>query len=92
VLPPFRADGHLDESEMKGSRACVASLSESCERWRFAIRVFNSTIGKVRDGQLEGAVTAAGEAAKLVGRHGGDVRFFVAGAGEEVNSTLFSIE
>ena len=41
---------------------------------------------------MEGVVATAGEAAKLVGRHGGDVRFFLAGAGEEVNSTLFSIE
>ena len=56
------------------------------------MRVFNSTIGKVKDGQLEAAVGVAGEAAKLVGRHGGDVRFFVAGAGAEINSTLFSIE
>lgn len=56
------------------------------------MRVFSSTIGKVRDGQMEGVVATAGEAAKLVGRHGGDVRFFLAGAGEEVNSTLFSIE
>jgi len=56
------------------------------------MRVFYSTISKVRDGQMEGAVAMAGEAAKLVGRHGGDVRFFLAGAGEEVNSTLFSIE
>ena len=56
------------------------------------MRVFSSTIGKVRDGQMDGVVATAGEAAKLVGRHGGDVRFFLAGAGEEVNSTLFSIE
>ena len=55
------------------------------------MRVFNSTIGKVRDGQMEDAVAVAGEAAKLVGRHGGDVRFFAAGAGQEVNSTLFTI-
>jgi len=56
------------------------------------MRVFNSTIGKVLGGQMEGAVAMASEAAELVGRHGGDVRFFLAGAGEEVNSTLFSIE
>jgi hypothetical protein len=56
------------------------------------MRVFTSTIGKVKDGQLEAAVGVAAEAAKLVGRHGGDVRFFVAGAGAEINSTLFSIE
>jgi hypothetical protein len=35
----------------------------------------------------------AGEAAKLVGRHGREVRLFIAtAAGEQVNSTLFSIE
>jgi hypothetical protein len=56
------------------------------------MRVFNSTIGKTRDGQMEDVVGIAGEAAKLVGRHGGTVRFFAAGAGEEVNSTLFSVE
>ena len=56
------------------------------------MRVFNSTIGKVKDGQFEGAVAIAGEAAKLVGRHGGDVRFFVVGAGDEANTTVFSIE
>ena len=48
------------------------------------MRVFTSTIGKVKDGQLEAAVGVAAEAAKLVGRHGGDVRFFVAGAGAEI--------
>ena len=56
------------------------------------MRVFNSTIGKVKDGQLEAAVGVAAEAAKVVGRHGGDIRFYVAGAGAEINSTLFSIE
>lgn len=56
------------------------------------MRVFSSTIGKVRDGQMEGVVSTAGEAAKLVGRHGGVVRFFLAGPGEEVNTTVFSIE
>lgn len=57
------------------------------------VRVSQSTIGQVKDGQLEGAVALAAEAAKLVGRHGGDVRFFIAAAaGEQVNSTLFSIE
>jgi len=56
------------------------------------MRVFHSTIGTVRDGQLESAVAVAGEAAKLVGSHGGDVRFFMAGPGSDINSTLFSIE
>lgn len=56
------------------------------------MRVFNSTIGRVRDGQMEAAIAIAGEAATLVGRHGGDVRFFLAGAGGDINSTLFSID
>jgi hypothetical protein len=56
------------------------------------MRVFYTTTSKVRDGQMEGAVAVAGEAAKLVSRNGGDVRFFLAGAGEEVNSMVFSVE
>ncbi|MFI5042376.1 MAG: hypothetical protein ACHQNA_11090 [Acidimicrobiales bacterium] len=57
------------------------------------MRLFHSTIGRVQGGQLEAATAIAGEAAKLIGRHGGDIRFFIAGAaGEEVNSTVFSIE
>ena len=36
---------------------------------------------------------SSADAAKVVGRHGGDVRFFLAiAAGEQVDSTLFSIE
>ena len=57
------------------------------------MRVFHSTNGKVQGGQIEGAIAAAGEAAKLLGSYGGEVRFFVAGAaGEDVNGTLFSQE
>jgi len=56
------------------------------------MRVFNSTIGRVKDGQTEAAIAIAGEAAKLVSRHGGDVRFFLAGAGGDINTTLFSID
>ena len=57
------------------------------------MRVFHSTMAKVKDGNIEGAVAVAGEAAKLVGGHGAQVRFFSASAaGEEVNSTLFSME
>ena len=57
------------------------------------MRVFHSTTSKVQGGQLEAAIALAGEAAKLLGAHGGEIRFFTAGAaGEEVNSTLFSQE
>jgi hypothetical protein len=57
------------------------------------MRVFHSTNGKVQGGQLEGAIAAAGEAAKLLSSTGGEIRFFVAGvAGEEVNGTVFTIE
>ncbi len=42
---------------------------------------------------MEQAIGLSSEAAKLVGRHGGDVRLFITtAAGEQVNSTLFSIE
>jgi hypothetical protein len=48
---------------------------------------------KVQGGQIEAAIAAAAEAAKLLGSHGGDIRFFLAGAaGEDVNGTLFSQE
>ena len=57
------------------------------------MRAFYSTNGKVQGGQLEAAVGTAAEAAKLLGSHGGDIRFFLAGAaGEDVNGTLFSQE
>ena len=57
------------------------------------MRVFHSTNGKVQGGQLEAAIAGATEAAKLLGSHGGDIRFFLAGAaGEDVNGTLFSQE
>ena len=57
------------------------------------MRVFHSTNGKVQGGQLEAAIAVAGEAVKLLSPHGGDIRFFLAGAaGEEVNSTIFSQE
>ena len=57
------------------------------------MRVFHTTNGKVQGGQLEAATAAASEAAKLLGSHGGDIRFFLAGAaGEDVNGTLFSQE
>jgi len=57
------------------------------------MRVFHTTNGKVQGGQLEGAIAAAGEAAKLLSPTGGEIRFFLASAaGEEVNGTVFSIE
>ena len=57
------------------------------------MKVFHTTNGKVQGGQLEAAIAAAGEAAKLLSPHGGEIRFFLAGAaGEEVNGTVFSQE
>jgi hypothetical protein len=57
------------------------------------MRVFHSTNGKVQGGQLEAAIGVAGEAVKLLSPHGGEIRFFLAGAaGEEVNGTVFSQE
>jgi hypothetical protein len=55
--------------------------------------VLYTVIGSVRDGNFEGAVGVGAEAAKLVARHGGEVNFFLsAAAGEQVNTTVFSIE
>ena len=52
-----------------------------------------TVIGSVRDGDVEGAVGVGAEAAKLIGRHGGEVNFFLSSAaGEQVNTTVFSIE
>ena len=57
------------------------------------MRVFHSTNGKIQGGQLEAAVVTAAEAAKLLGAHGGEIRFFLTLAGgEDVNGTLFSQE
>jgi hypothetical protein len=57
------------------------------------MRVVHSTNGKVQGGQLEAAVGTAAEAAKLLGPHGADIRFFLTlAAGEDVNGTLFSQE
>jgi len=58
-----------------------------------AMRVNNTVIGQVKDGRIEEAVAAAMEAAKIVGRHGGEVRAFLSSAaGEQVNATLFTME
>ena len=56
------------------------------------MRVFSSIRGTVRDGRIEEAAALAGEAAKLVGRHGGDVRLLLVAAGDEVDATLFNVE
>lgn len=58
------------------------------------MRVFHSTTATVQDGRLEEATAIAGEASKLIGRHGGDCRFFLAApaAGEAVNVTVFAVE
>jgi len=57
------------------------------------MRVSQAVVARVKDGRVEAAVAAAVEAAGLVGRHGGDVHFFMTGAaGEQVNSTVFSME
>jgi hypothetical protein len=57
------------------------------------MKTFFSTTARVEGGQLDAAIAGAADAAKVVGRHGGDVRFFLAiAAGEQVESTLFSVE
>ena len=57
------------------------------------MKAFFSTTGKVEAGQLDAAIAGAADAAKVVGRHGGEVRFFMAlAAGEQVDSTVFSVE
>lgn len=50
-------------------------------------------IGKTQPGRLEDAISLAREGAKLVGRHGGQVRFLTpAFAGEATGTTVFSVE
>ena len=57
------------------------------------MKAFFSTTARVLEGQLDTAIATTADAAKVVGRHGGEVRFFMAiAAGEQVDSTLFSIE
>ncbi len=57
------------------------------------MRVSQAVVAQVKGGQVEAAVAAAIEAAGLVGRHGGDVHLYMTGvAGEQVNSTVFSME
>ena len=57
------------------------------------MRVSQVITAKVKGGQVEAAVAAGIEAAALVRRHGGDVHFHMTGAaGDEINSTVFSID
>lgn len=57
------------------------------------MKAFFSTTARVLEGQLDAAIASSADAAKVVGRHGGEVRFFMAiAAGEQVDSTLFSVE
>lgn len=57
------------------------------------MRVSQSVVAQVKNGQVEAAVATAVEAAQMVGRHGGDAHFFMVGAGgEQEISTLFTIE
>ena len=57
------------------------------------MKAFFSTTARVAGGQLDAAIAGAADAAKVVGSHGGDVRLFLAvTAGEQVDSTLFSVE
>lgn len=57
------------------------------------MRVMYSTISQVRDGQVEGAVGLAVEAAEVMRRFGAEVRLFMStAAGEQVNTTIFSME
>lgn len=57
------------------------------------MRVMYSTIAQVRDGRVEEAVGLAVDAAAVMRRFGAEVRFFMSMAsGEQVNSTVFSLE
>jgi hypothetical protein len=57
------------------------------------MRAFYSTTARVHEGQLEASIATAAAGKKVVGRHGGDVRLFVAvAAGEQAESTLFAVE
>jgi hypothetical protein len=57
------------------------------------MRAFFTTMSKVGPGQLDTAIATAADAAKVVGAHGGDVRlFYPLAAGEQVDTTLFTVE
>ena len=50
-------------------------------------------VGKTQPGRLEESIALAREGAKLVGRHGGQVRFLASAfAGEGTGTTVFSVE
>lgn len=55
------------------------------------MRVFSSVRGTVKDGRMEEAAALAGEAARLVGRHGG-VRLLLVTAGDDADTTRFNVE
>jgi hypothetical protein len=81
--------------DILAARDKAPTTRPSVAAWRgvCVMRVFHSTMGKVQGGRMEEVVGVAGEAAKLIGRHGGDVRFFLASAaGEQVNTTVFTIQ
>lgn len=55
--------------------------------------VSQAHVGKTQSGRIEEATSLAREGAKLVGRHGGQVRFLTAAfAGEATGTTIFSVE
>lgn len=57
------------------------------------MKAFFSTTGTVVAGQLDTVIASSADAAKVVGAHGGQVRFYMAlAAGEQVDTTLFSVE
>ena len=50
-------------------------------------------VGKIQPGRLEDAINLAREGAKIVGRHGGQVRFLTpAFAGDATGTTIFTVE
>ena len=57
------------------------------------MKAFFSTTGKVHPGQLDAAIASSADGAKVVGSHGGDVRFYLEiASGEQAETTLFSVE
>jgi hypothetical protein len=55
--------------------------------------VSQAHVGKTHPGRLDDAVNLAREGAKLVGRHGGQVRFLTpAFAGEATGTTIFAVD
>jgi hypothetical protein len=57
------------------------------------MRVSQVVTAQVREGQLEAAVASGIEAAALIRPHGGDVHYYMTSvAGEQVNTTVFTME